>query len=92
MRNLPNGITWKIGDAYGVEIGTLNLPKGYIFGNDPPNEDVLEASSVKPVYFEPKELEPKPSGDVPVYAMRRLGNSYTAKLVERVNQSMLKDD
>ena len=83
---------WRVGDPYGVEIARIDLPKGYIFGNDPPNEDVLEASSVKPVYFEPTELEPKPSGDVPVYAMRRLGNTYTAKLVERVTESMLKDD
>ncbi len=83
---------WKVGDPYGVEIARIDLPKGYIFGSDPPSEDVLEASSVKPVYFAPRQLEPSPSGDVPVYAMRRLGNSYTAKLVERVNQSMLKDD
>ncbi len=32
-----NGVNWKIGDAYGVEIGALELPKGYIFGTKEPN-------------------------------------------------------
>ena len=32
-----NGIKWKIGDAYGVEIGSLDLPRGYIFGTKEPN-------------------------------------------------------
>ena len=32
-----NGITWRVGDAYGVEIGILNLPKGYLYGTQAPN-------------------------------------------------------
>ena len=30
-------IAWKAGDAYGVEIGSLDLPKGYIYNNKRPS-------------------------------------------------------
>ena len=35
---------WQIGDAYGVEIASLDLPKGYIFGSQEPT-----SMKVKPV-------------------------------------------
>ena len=28
-----NGLTWRTGDPYGIEIGSLDLPKGYVYGN-----------------------------------------------------------
>ena len=84
---------WEVGEAYGVEIARIDLPKGYIFGNSPPNKDVLEAASVNAVYFDPSSgLEPQPSDDVPVYAMRRSGNTYTPRSVDKVDKNMLKDD
>ena len=84
---------WKIGDPYGIEIARIDLPKGYIFGGQPPKEEILEAAkSAKPIYFDPSKLEPTPSRDVSVYAMRRLGSTYTPKLVDKVTSSMLKDN
>ena len=29
----PNGVNWKVGDAYGFEFAELQLPHGYIFGS-----------------------------------------------------------
>lgn len=46
-----NGVQWKIGDAYGVEIATLDLPKGYIFGSQEPNS--LKIKSVNSLSFSP---------------------------------------
>lgn len=28
------GVTWKVGDAYGFEFASIDLPNGYIFGSD----------------------------------------------------------
>ncbi len=33
-----NASDWKIGDAYGVEIASLELPKNYIYGSTVPND------------------------------------------------------
>lgn len=46
-----NGVQWEIGDAYGVEIATLDLPKGYIFGSQEPNS--LKIKSVNSLSFSP---------------------------------------
>ena len=48
-----NGIDWKVGDAYGVEIAALDLPKGYIFGNQEPNSPKITA--VKSLKFVPSD-------------------------------------
>ena len=42
---------WKVGDAYGVEIATLDLPKGYIFGSQAPNSTKIV--SVDALSFHP---------------------------------------
>ena len=46
-----NGIQWKAGDAYGVEIGTLDLPRGYIFGSQEPSS--MKIKSVNSLAFSP---------------------------------------
>ena len=48
-----NGITWKIGDAYGVEIATLDLPRGYIFGNQEPSS--MKIKSLNSLAFSPSD-------------------------------------
>jgi hypothetical protein len=42
--------SWKVGDAYGVEISALQLPQGYIFGSQPPNS--TEIDEVTAVVFQ----------------------------------------
>ena len=46
-----NGISWKVGDAYGVEIATLDLPRGYIFGDQEPSS--MKIKSVPSLSFSP---------------------------------------
>ncbi len=36
-----NASDWKIGDAYGIEIASLELPKNYIYGSTAPNDAEL---------------------------------------------------
>lgn len=57
-----NGIKWKIGDAYGVEIGTLNLPKGYIYGSQPPNS--MKIQSIPSLMFAPSDANS--NGELPL--------------------------
>ena len=84
--------TWEVGDPYGVEIARIDLPKGYIFGSSAPSGDRLVSASVKEVHFNPEEFEPKPSGTVPVYAMRpSSGGAYSPKHVGDVKSNMLDD-
>jgi len=87
-----NGITWKIGDAYGVEIATLDLPKGYIFGSQEPN-----SLKVKPV----KSLSFSPSGaQSPTEYVMSLKNPVTVsafrgerfRSIGSLNTSDLRDD
>ncbi len=49
-----NGIQWKMGDAYGVEIGSLTLPKGFIYGTQAPGATRIE--SVPSIDFDPRDL------------------------------------
>ena len=45
---------WKVGDAYGIEIASLQLPKGYIFGTSAPGSTRIQGvSSLK---FRPDDL------------------------------------
>ena len=84
--------SWAAGDPYGVEIARIDLPKGYIFGSSAPSGDRLVSASVKEVHFNPETFEPKPSGSVPVYAMRpSSGGAYSPKHVGDVKSNMLDD-
>ena len=42
---------WQIGDAYGVEIASLDLPKGYIFGSQEPTS--MKVKPVNSLWFTP---------------------------------------
>lgn len=48
-----NGITWKIGDAYGVEIGSLRLPKGFIYGTSSPKS--MKIDGAPSIAFDPRD-------------------------------------
>lgn len=49
-----NGITWNAGDAYGIEIGKLDLPMGYIYGRQQPNSTQIDAAGA--LTFDPGDL------------------------------------
>ena len=45
---------WHVGDAYGVEIASLDLPKNYIFGSTPPNgPELVPAAGTSALVFTP---------------------------------------
>jgi len=49
-----NGITWKVGDAYGMEIGKLDLPKGYLYGTRAANSTKIDSAGA--LTFNPSDL------------------------------------
>ncbi len=84
--------SWEAGDPYGVEIARVDLPQGYIFGTKPPNDDTLEAASIKVVNFDPEEFEPKPNpNSVPVSVVRLVRGKATVKDVGTVDSDMMDD-
>ena len=46
--------TWKVGDAYGFEIGEVQLPNGFIFGKKIPS-DVRSIAQVEVFVFDPEK-------------------------------------
>ena len=81
---------WKVGDPYGIEIARIDLPRGYIFGSTPPSGYVPEF--VVTVSFSAEDLNPSPSGDVTISAIRSAkGGRHEAKNVGKVSKSMLDD-
>lgn len=71
---------WRIGDAYGVEIAQLTLPKNYIYGSTPPKGPELEAAS-------------SPAKGVLVFTPRQVrgGKDYTFSSYSQVDISLLND-
>lgn len=83
---------WKVGDAYGIEIATLDLPKGYIFGSQAPNSTKIV--SVDALSFSPDKSNAKDYGKfildfsgVTISAWR--GEDF--KKVDTLNKSDLED-
>ena len=84
---------WKIGDAYGVEIASCQLPKGYIFGTSVPGS--TEIKSLPSLTFSPSDVSS--SGQysfslnqtVSISAFRPDGQ---LQKVGDISQSDLKDD
>ncbi len=83
---------WKVGDAYGVEIASLQLPKGYIFGDQAPHS--TEIVPVKSLSFNPADISSMTRYDFPlnntvkVSAFRPKGLA----LVDTIVRSDLMDD
>lgn len=71
---------WRIGDAYGIEIASLDLPKNYIFGSSVPNDAELTPAS-------------SPSKGVLVFTpgMVQNANQYRFNVGARVEISVLND-
>lgn len=46
---------WQIGDAYGVEIASLDLPRGYIFGSQEPGS--MKIDSLESLAFSPDDAD-----------------------------------
>ena len=84
--------SWRAGDPYGVEIARIDLPRGYIYGSSLPGSDKLVPASDGEAAFNPEDLTPDPSRSVMISAVRpAAGGSVTAKKLETVTASMLKD-
>ena len=85
--------SWEVGDPYGVEIARLDLPKGYIFGTNPPRDEKLTSATPKEVFFDPDELSPSMSpGSVQISLMRpSQGGMLKPHPVGTISSSMLKD-
>ena len=66
----PNGVTWKKGDAYGLEFADFGLPYGYIFGNSYSQSASSPVSEIKVMNFNPLSGNDGGSETVTVSAMR----------------------
>ena len=56
--NWLRGSEWRVGDPYGTEIATLNLPHGYVFGTSGMPSTIGETKGVgKPQFFDPDTLK-----------------------------------
>ena len=87
-----NGITWKVGDPYGVEIGSLNLPKGYIYGKQQASSTKISGAGV--LLFRPSDLSDPSRYDIklnqPVSISVVIGKD--AEPIHTITDSDLKDN
>jgi type II secretory pathway pseudopilin PulG len=49
-----NGLSWKVGDAYGVEIATLQLPNGFVYGSKAADSTKINPAGA--LTFSPSDL------------------------------------
>lgn len=47
---------WRVGDPYGAEIASLQLPHGYVFGNSVPTKVGETTGASAPCFFDPERL------------------------------------
>ena len=87
---------WNAGDAYGVEIVRIDLPKGYIFGSKAPKGKGMEL--VAEAHFSPDDLDgklrPTLKGDEVVISLVQNAISGSSRVTEvgKVSSKMLRDD
>ena len=96
--NWLSGSQWRVGDPYGTEIATLNLPKGYLFGSGSQPSTIGDVKGVgKPQFFDPDALDAetvqgsKFDFDTIVLSAIRPGDD-TPKRFDSVSKSDLNDD
>lgn len=88
---------WNAGDAYGVEIVRIDLPKGYIFGTKVP-KDSKSMELVAVAHFVPDDLDsklrPNLKGDEVQISLVQTALSGSSRLTEvgKVSSKMLRDD
>ena len=88
-----NGVSWKVGDAYGVEIGSLVLPKRYIYGSQPALSTKISAAGA--LVFNPSDLPDTgeyemnlSSGSIAISVVR----GKDAEKLHTISKNDLKDD
>ncbi len=83
---------WNVGDAYGIEIVWIDLPKGYIFGKSLPKAKDLKV--VADTYFVPdkldRKLRPVLQGDEVQISWVRTASDF--QVVGKIDKSWLEDD
>lgn len=92
--------SWHVGDAYGVEIATLDLPKNYIFGTSVPNDtELVPASGTPALVFYPGDVTGatdykfslgKAGGNVQITRLNDLAGTDTSP-VGTITDNLLKD-
>ena len=82
---------WKVGDAYGVEIASLQLPKEYIFGDKAPSSTRIDP--VRSLAFNPADITSLTRYDFPLNNTVKI-SAYRGGLAEvgTIDASDLKDD
>lgn len=80
---------WAVGDAYGMEIASVQLPHGYVFGSSLPGDEVYDPvvpSGTRCLVFTP-DVNPKGSfSGVEIYAIRPSGSVRVGKPITKVEE------
>ena len=83
---------WSVGDAYGVEIARIDLPRGHIFGSSTPNGEGYKDASDAEVHFEPSGASAAGGVSVSISGVRPAKNGkFRVDSVGKVTESMLDD-
>lgn len=77
----PGGITWKKGDAYGLEFGDLELPNMYIFGSSYSSSVAAPLRQVKAFNFNPLGTEDGGGSTVQISAIHMTSGSYEVRSI-----------
>ena len=86
--------SWHVGDAYGMEIATMQLPHGYVFGGSVPSQVGASVGGGNPVFFVPKSGNLADiKGLLPdIRTYRPSKDGVTLKSIGNISSSDLKDD
>ena len=86
--------SWRVGDAYGMEIASIQLPHGFVFGSSIPSQVGEGRSGGNPVFFVPNSGRlASISGSMPdIRSYRPSKEGVTLKSIGKINDSDLKDD
>lgn len=66
-----NGASWRVGSKYGMEFQSIELPRGYLFGNQVPTGISDPVTTPQVMSFSPTGAA---GGSLPIYAIRQLGS------------------
>ena len=89
--------SWKIGDGYGVEAGSFDLPRGFIFGGSTPTDDgKTHSASPAAIVFVPSQLSGANNytfnfQTIPIYAVGVNGKEDSPEKIGEVRSTDCKD-
>ena len=83
-----NGIQWKTGDPYGMEIGSLDLPKGYVYGNQAASSTRID--SLRALTFNPADAADANTYELPLNQTITI-SAFRGQIVRRVGSITAKD-